>query len=134
MAAAVLPLPVGPGGEFVWFPGFAGVSQASAAGTTLAGTGYWFRAGAVGLSYVSFHLCSGGLMLAAFFLANDMATRPTRLRGQVIFGLAAGVLTIMARLYGGWPMAHLGAYSALLVMNTFSPLIDWLTRTKPPGK
>jgi electron transport complex protein RnfD len=83
---------------------------------------------------MSFHLCSGGLMLAAFFLANDMATRPTRLRGQIIFGFGAGALTIVARLYGGWPMAPLGAYGALLVMNTFSPLIDWLTRTKPPGK
>ena len=89
---------------------------------------------AVGLTYVCFHLCSGGLMLAAFFLANDMATRPTRLPGQIIFGLGAGVLTIVARMYGGWQMAPLAAYSALLVMNTLTPLIDWLTRTKPAGK
>jgi len=134
VAAVVLPMPVGSGGELVWFPGFVGVSQTSAVGSTLAGSSHWFRAGAVGFTYVSFHLCSGGLMLAAFFLANDMATRPTRLNGQIIFGLGAGALTIVARLYGGWPMAPLGAYGALLVMNTFSPLIDWLSRTKPPGK
>ena len=134
VAAVVLPMPVGAEGELVWFPGFVGVSQTSAVSSTLAGSSHWVRAGAVGLTYVSFHLCSGGLMLAAFFLANDMATRPTRLSGQIIFGLGAGALTIVARLYGGWPMAPLGAYGALLVMNTFSPLIDWLTRTRPPGK
>ena len=72
-------------------------------------------------------------MLAAFFLAGDMATRPIRLSGQIVFGVGAGVLTIVARLYGGWAMAPLGAYSALLVMSTLTPLIDRLTRPKPPG-
>ena len=135
IAAAVLPMPVGSGGEWVWFPGFLGVSNTYIPASTIPGDlGYWFRSAAVGLTYVSFHLCSGGLMLAAFFLANDMATRPTRLSGQIVFGLGAGVLTIVARLYGGWPMASLGAYGALLVMNTFSPLIDRLTRIKPPGR
>ncbi|MCK4850463.1 MAG: RnfABCDGE type electron transport complex subunit D, partial [Phycisphaerae bacterium] len=127
VSAALLPMPLGPSGELVWFPALSGMSQAGAAN----GLGDWWRLLAVGLSYVSFHLCSGGLMLAAFFLANDMATRPIRLSGQIIFGLGAGVLTIVARIYGGWAMAPLGAYSALLVMNTLTPLIDWLTRPKP---
>ncbi len=87
----------------------------------------------VGVTYVSFHLCSGGLMLAAFFLANDMASRPIQLRGQIIFGMGAGVLTIVARLYGTWSMAPLGAYIALLVMNTLTPLIDRVTRPRPRG-
>ena len=128
VSAAVLPLPIGADGQWVWFAAFSGISQ-----TTGSLDNCW-RALAVGMTYVSFHLCSGGLMLAAFFLANDMATRPKRLRGQIIFGLAAGVLTIGVRLYGGWQMASLGAYSALLVMNTFTPVIDWLTRPKPLGK
>ena len=121
VSAAVLPLPVGPSGEFLWFPALSGMSHD------------WWRMLGVGVTYVSFHLCSGGLMLAAFFLANDMATRPIRLKGQIIFGVGAGVLTIVARLYGGWAMAPLGAYSALLVMNTVTPLIDRLTRVKPRG-
>ncbi len=129
VSAAVLPLPVGPSGELVWFPALSGMSRAGAAN----GFDDWWRVLAVGLSYVSFHLCSGGLMLAAFFLAGDMATRPIRLSGQIIFGLGAGVLTIVARIYGGWAMAPLGAYSALLVMNTLTPLIDRLTRPKPRG-
>ena len=133
VSAAVWPMPVGPGGEWLWFPGFVGAGQLSAAGTAAATSAWWQVAG-VGLTYVSFHLCSGGLMLAAFFLANDLATRPTRLRGQIVFGLAAGVLTIAARIHGGWRMAHLGAYSALLVMNTFTPLIDWITRPRSPRK
>ena len=114
--------------------GFVEVGQTFAAGTALGSDSHWWQGALVGLTYVSYHLCSGGLMLAAFFLANDMATRPTRLRGQIIFGLGAGVLTIAARIHGGWPMAPLGAYGALLVMNTFAPLIDWLTRSRPPGK
>ena len=121
VSAAVLPLPVGSDGQWVWFAAWSGQAES------------WSHGLAVGLTYVSFHLCSGGLMLGAFFLANDMASRPIKLRGQVIFGLGAGVLTIVARLYGGWPMAPLAAYSALLVMNTFTPLIDRLTRPKPRG-
>ena len=122
ISAAVLPLPLGTSGEWLWFPALSGMSQTPTA-----------NALAVAVTYVSFHLCSGGLMLAVFFLANDMATRPIQLRGQIIFGLGAGVLTIVARLYGAWPMAPLGAYTALLVMNTLTPLIDWLTRPKPRG-
>lgn len=125
VSAAVLPIPIGPEAQQIWFPAFAGLSQGTA--------DLWYTAG-VGLTYVGFHLCSGGLMLAAFFLANDMSTRPVKLKGQIIFGLGAGVLTILARLYGGWPMAPLGAYSALLVMNTLNPLIDWGTRGKPYGR
>jgi len=130
VSAAVLPLPVGTSGEWVWLPALSGMGQAAAANSPAD----WWRLLAVGLTYVSFHLCSGGLMLAAFFLANDMATRPIRLSGQIIFGLGAGVLTIVARIYGGWAMAPLGAYSALLVMNTLTPLIDWITRPKPRGR
>ena len=130
VSAAIWPMPIGSSGEWVWFPGFVGMFSEG----TILGSSLWWQEAAVGLTYVSFHLCSGGLMLAAFFLANDMATRPTRLGGQIIFGLGAGVLTIAARIHGGWQMAPLGAYGALLVMNTFAPLIDWLTRVKPRGK
>ena len=125
VGAAVLPMPVGPEGELVWFPAFVNLSR---------GAGdFWYTA-SVGITYISFHLCSGGLMLVAFFLASDMSTRPVRLKGQVIFGIGAGMLTIVARLYGGWPMAPLGAYVALLIMNTLSPAIDLVTRAKPYGR
>ena len=132
ISAAVLPMPVGANGQWLWFPAFA--TQASSSAELLQTADTWYRPALVGLTYVSFHLCSGGLMLAAFFLANDMATRPIQLRGQIIFGLGAGLLTIVARIYGGWPMAPLAAYSALLVMNTFTPLIDWLTKSRARGR
>jgi len=134
VSAAIWPMPVGSDGGWVWFPGFVRVGQTSAVGIALGSGSHLWQAAAVGLTYVNFHLCSGGLLLAAFFLATDMATRPTRLCGQIIFGLGAGVLTIAARIHGGWPMASLGPYGALLVMNTFTPLIDWFTRSRPPGK
>ena len=125
VSAAVMPLPIGSDGQWVWLPAFSGIGWTSA-------EGFW-RSMAVGTTYVGFHLCSGGLMLAAFFLANGMATRPRRLGGQVIFAVCAGVLTIAARCYGGWRMAPLAAYGALLVMNTFTPLIDWITRRRSPA-
>ncbi|HOX07315.1 MAG TPA: RnfABCDGE type electron transport complex subunit D [Planctomycetota bacterium] len=59
------------------------------------------------------HLLSGGLLLGAVFMITDMVTRPTTVRGQVIYGLAAGVIVAMIRLYGGYPEGV--CYSILLV-------------------
>jgi len=71
--------------------------------------------------YVLAHLLGGGLALGAFFMATDMVTSPLTNRGLWIFGAGCGVLTILIRLYGGYPEAV--CYSILL-MNTAVPLID----------
>jgi len=88
-----------------------------------------FQAGAAGLAprFVAYHLLGGGLMLGAFFMATDMVTSPLTNRGMLIFGFGCGVLTILIRLYGGYPEAV--CYSILL-MNTAVPLIDRWTQPR----
>ncbi len=67
------------------------------------------------------HLLSGGLMLGAFFMATDYVTCPSIRRGQIVFGIGCGLLTILIRLKAGYPE---GVMFAILLMNCFSPLID----------
>jgi electron transport complex protein RnfD len=59
------------------------------------------------------HLLSGGLFLGAFFMITDMVTSPTTAKGQVLYGIAAGVLVALIRIYGGYPEGV--CYSILLV-------------------
>ncbi len=74
-----------------------------------------------------FHLFSGGLMLGAFFMATDMVTSPVTPKGAWIFGIGAGVILIIIRLYGGLPE---GVMYSILLMNAFTPLINRYTRPK----
>lgn len=67
------------------------------------------------------HLLSGGLMLGAFFMATDYVTVPSVRKGQVIFGIGCGAITMLIRLKGGFPE---GVMFAILLMNCFAPLID----------
>lgn len=70
---------------------------------------------------ILFHLLSGGLILGAFFMANDYATTPMSTRGKLIFGAGCGILTCVIRLWGGYPE---GVCYAILIMNMFVPLLD----------
>lgn len=79
------------------------------------------------LRFVLWHLLGGGLMLGALYMATDMVTTPITSRGMLIFGAGCGVLTILIRLYGGYPEAV--CYSILL-MNTTVPLIDRWTQPR----
>ena len=76
----------------------------------------------------AFHLISGGLMLGAFFMATDMVTSPITNKGKIIFAIGCGVITVVIRLWGGYPE---GVSFAILIMNAFVPLINKATR---PGK
>ncbi|MFA5353077.1 MAG: RnfABCDGE type electron transport complex subunit D [Thermodesulfovibrionales bacterium] len=76
------------------------------------------------------HLLSGGMILGAFFMATDYVTCPSIKRGQIIFGIGCGVLTMLIRLKGGFPE---GVMFAILIMNCFSPLIDRGFRSKVFG-
>lgn len=76
------------------------------------------------------HLLSGGLVLGAFFMATDYVTCPSVKKGQIIFGIGCGVLTILIRLKGGYPE---GVMFAILLMNCFAPLIDRGFKTKVFG-
>ncbi len=77
-----------------------------------------------------FVLCSGGLMLGAWFMATDMVGSPVTPLGVVIFGLLIGVLTVVIRLFGGLTE---GVMYAILLANAATPLIDQLTQPRVFG-
>ncbi len=72
-----------------------------------------------------FHVFSGGLMLGAFFMATDLVTSPVTVMGKVIFAIGCGVITVVIRLWGGYPE---GVSFSILIMNAFVPLINRGTR------
>ncbi len=78
-----------------------------------------------------FHLITGGLMLGAFFMATDMVTSPVTFKGMLIFGFGCGLLTVLIRLFGGYPE---GVSFAILLMNACTPLIDRCCRPKIYGQ
>ena len=86
---------------------------------------------AVGWLYVTYQLLGGEVLLAAFFLATEMTTRPVTAGGQAIFGLLGGAIAMTLQLYTDWPIP---AYMAVLVMNTFVPTIDALWRPRVFGR
>ncbi len=76
------------------------------------------------------HLLSGGLILGAFFMATDYVTCPSIRKGQIIFGVGCGAITMLIRLKGGYPE---GVMFAILLMNCFAPLIDRNVKSKMFG-
>ena len=76
------------------------------------------------------HLLSGGLILGAFFMATDYVTCPSIRKGQIIFGIGCGAITMLIRLKGGFPE---GVMFAILLMNCFAPIIDRNVKSKMFG-
>lgn len=72
-------------------------------------------------------ILSGGLFLGAIFMATDYVTSPSSNLGKIIFGIGAGFITVVIRLYGAYPE---GVSLAILLMNIINPYIDSLTTRK----
>ncbi len=77
-----------------------------------------------------FHLCSGGAMLGAIFMATDYVTSPMTKKGMVLYAVGVGAVTMLIRLWGAYPE---GMSFAILIMNAFVPLIDKYMRPKRFG-
>ena len=77
----------------------------------------------VGFTYANYQILTGELLLAAFFLAPEMTSRPVTAAGQAVFGAGCGILAMLMKLYLQLPIP---CYLAVLAMNTFTPLIDGL--------
>jgi len=73
---------------------------------------------------------SGGLMLGAIFMATDYCTSPVTPKGQVIFGIGCGLLTILIRYFGSYPE---GVSYAILIMNLMVWMIDKATAPRRFG-
>ena len=76
-------------------------------------------------------ILSGGLMLGAIFMATDYVTSPMTHQGQLIYGVAIGVLTVVIRNWGSYPE---GMSFAILIMNAFTPLINTYVKPKRFGE
>ena len=76
-------------------------------------------------------ILSGGLMLGAIFMATDYVTSPMTYKGQIIYGVAIGVLTVVIRNWGSYPE---GMSFAILIMNAFTPLINTYVKPKRFGE
>ena len=83
------------------------------------------------LAYVLAHLCGGGLIFGAFFMATDYVTSPITPRGQILFGILLGVLTGLFRIFGG---SAEGVSYAIIISNLLVPLIEKVTLPVAFGK
>jgi len=77
-----------------------------------------------------FMIGSGGLMMAAWFMATDPVGAPITSRGAWMFGALIGTVTIIIRLFGGLPE---GVMYAVLLGNAATPLIEAITPPRAYG-
>ena len=91
----------------------------------ITGKGYLLSA-----DYLVTHLCGGGLLLGACFMANDYTTSPITPLGEVIYALLIGLLTALFRTVGS---SAEGVSYAILIGNLFVPLIERMTMPRPFG-
>jgi len=82
------------------------------------------------LELVLYLLLGGGLMLGAFFMATDYSSSPINPKGQIIFAVGCGLLTVIIRRFGGYPE---GVSYSILLMNVAAPLIEKYSSPKVFG-
>ena len=86
--------------------------------------------GVARLDWMLSQVLSGGLMLGAIFMATDYVTSPVTPKGQIIFGVGCGLLTVFIRYFGGLPE---GVSYSILIMNTLVWAIDKATHPRKFG-
>ena len=79
--------------------------------------------------YTLAQLLSGGVMLAAVFMATDYVTCPITTKGRIVFAVGCGILTVIIRYFA----KQEGASYAVLTMNLLVYYIDKITVPKPFG-
>jgi len=102
------------------------------AGALLAATVLASLAKLAGLTTVGplYHLTGGALVFGAFFIATDPVSSPLSPRGKFVFGIGFGTLTLLIRVFSGYPE---GVMFAVLLMNATVPLINQWTIPQPLG-
>ena len=78
--------------------------------------------------FLAAHVCGGGVVMGAFFMATDYVTSPVSRLGQAVYGLTIGILGGIFRLHGG--TADSFSYSVISA-NLLTPLIDTYIVAKP---
>ena len=82
------------------------------------------------VQWMLYSLFSGGVMLGAIFMATDYATSPVTAKGQIVYGIGCGALTVFFRYFGLFPE---GVTYAILIMNAFVWIIDRYTAPRRFG-
>lgn len=82
------------------------------------------------LLWMAAQLCTGGVVLGAFFMATDYVTSPTTSRGQILYGVGCGALTVLFRYTGLYPE---GVTYAVLLMNATVWLLESYTAPRVFG-
>ncbi len=76
------------------------------------------------LLWMGYSVLSGGLLLGAVFMATDYVTSPVTAKGQILYGVGCGVLTLLFRYFGLYPE---GVTYAILLMNACAWIVDRYT-------
>ncbi|WP_249029888.1 RnfABCDGE type electron transport complex subunit D [Tannockella kyphosi] len=90
-----------------------------------------FGSSSLDIHYLLCQLCSGGIMLGAWFMATDYVTSPISDQGRIIFGIIIGLLIGIFRIFGA---SSEGVSYAIIFANLLVPLIDKISIPKPFGK
>lgn len=88
------------------------------------------KGSSLSIEFLLEHVCGGGLVLGAFFMATDYVTSPITNTGKIIYGLLLGFLTAAFRILG---KSAEGVSYAIIISNLFVPLIEKITVPKPFG-
>ena len=83
------------------------------------------------LTFLAAEICCGGLILGAFFMATDYVTSPITPMGQIVFGIALGIMTGLFRFQGN---SAEGVSFAIIFCNLLVPLIEKVTLPKAFGR
>lgn len=97
---------------------------------TVAALSLLFPGGNPAVQYMLYSIFGGGLMLGAFFMATDYVTSPVTKKGQLIFGVGCGLLTVFIRKFGSFPE---GVCYSILLMNCTVWIIDRAVKPKRFG-
>ncbi len=71
-----------------------------------------------------YHLILGGFALGAVFMATDPVTASRTEKGKWIYGALIGILAVLIRVVN--PAYPEGMMLAILIMNMFAPLVDYM--------
>ena len=118
------------GGAYLIYKGIISARIPAAYLGTVAVLTLVFSKGDNAIAWMLYSLLGGGVVLGALFMATDYATSPVTPKGQIIYGIGCGVLTVIFRYFGLFPE---GVTYAILLMNACAWAIDRYTAPRRFG-
>ena len=89
-----------------------------------------FAKGESPVEWMLYSILGGGAILGGLFMLTDYASSPVTPSGQIVYGIGAGILTVLFRYKGLFPE---GVTYAILLMNALAWFIDEHTRPRRFG-